>query len=80
LAYELPQEKCSGKYGRGQVQKWYLFRFTGADTNINLDQTKDQEFSSWKWMNLHHLMKETVSFRRSVYNKLADGFSQYLAK
>lgn len=80
LAYELSREKRSGKYGRGQVQKWYLFRFTGADTHINLDRTKDQEFSSWKWINLQDLIKEIVSFRRSIYNKIADGFSQYLAK
>jgi putative (di)nucleoside polyphosphate hydrolase len=79
LAYELPRENRSEKYGRGQVQKWFLFRFTGSDTCINLEQTKDQEFSSWKWMNIQDLIKGTVSFRRSIYNKLSDGFSQYLA-
>jgi 8-oxo-dGTP pyrophosphatase MutT (NUDIX family) len=80
LAYELPIEKRSGKYGRGQVQKWYLFRLTGTEKHIKLDREIDQEFISWEWMNLQQLIKQTVSFRRSVYKKLARGFSQYLAK
>lgn len=80
LAYELPKEKRSGKYGRGQVQKWYLFRLTGAETHIKLEREIDQEFVSLKWMSLQDLIQQAVSFRQSVYKNLARHFSQYLAK
>ncbi len=80
LAYELPKEKRSGKYGRGQVQKWYLFRLTGSETHIKLDREIDQEFVSCKWMNMKELIQQAVSFRQSVYKNLARHFSQYLAK
>lgn len=80
LAYELPLDKRSEKHGRGQVQKWFVFRLSGYETSINLEQTGEQEFSSWEWMTLPHLIKKTIHFRQSIYEKLADCFSQYLAE
>ena len=80
LAYELPKDKRSKKHGRGQVQKWFLFRFTGNNLQINLDHAEENEFSAWKWMKMSELTEKTVPFRRTVYNKIADEFSSYLAK
>jgi putative (di)nucleoside polyphosphate hydrolase len=80
LAYELPKDTRSGKYGRGQVQKWFLFRLTSSEEKISLDQHDVQEFSSWKWTTLRELAKVTAPFRQRIYEKLANGFSQYLAE
>ena len=77
LTYELSKEKRSGKYGRGQVQKWFLLRFTGTDNDIDLKNIKEQEFSNWKWTTLNSLAKETVAFRKRIYKKLADGFAGF---
>lgn len=79
LAYELPAEMRSGKHGRGQVQKWFLFRLTSPERNIRLDAFPDPEFSAWRWMSFEELIDVTISFRRSVYQHLADYFSEYLA-
>ena len=39
-----------GKY-KGQKQKWFLMRFIGNDSEINI-KTKNPEFLDWKWIDL----------------------------
>ena len=55
--YELPKNLIGiiwkGKY-RGQKQKWFVTRFLGKDSEINLN-TKHQEFIDWKWINPRNL-------------------------
>ncbi len=68
LVYELPPQYRNKKTGRGQVQYWYLYRFTGNDKSIKPDQ---KEFRAWKWMPLVKLAAETVSFRKPLYAELA---------
>ena len=52
ITYELPDHLLGiiwkGKY-RGQKQKWFLMRFTGDDSEINIS-TKKPEFLDWKWI------------------------------
>ena len=75
LAYELPLEARSQKTGRGQVQYWFLFRFTGQDEAITLGDKK--EFSAWKWMPMDKLAAKVVSFKQPVYHELARDFKSY---
>jgi putative (di)nucleoside polyphosphate hydrolase len=79
LAYELPAEMRRTKFGRGQVQKWFLFRLVSSETSIQLDRTSPPEFASWKWMTLTELAKVTVPFRQTIYTHLVSGFAAYLA-
>ena len=50
--YELPENLVGiiwkGKF-RGQKQKWFITRFLGQDSEINLN-TKHPEFIEWKWL------------------------------
>ena len=50
--YDLPKNLVGiiwkGKF-RGQKQKWFITRFLGKDTEINL-KTKHPEFIEWKWI------------------------------
>ncbi len=48
LPYNLQKRFWGGKY-LGQRQKWYLVEFLGKDEDININ-TKDPEFSEWKWV------------------------------
>ena len=70
--YELPKELLGiiwkGKY-RGQKQKWFLVRFIGDDSEINL-KTKYQEFIEWKWLNMNELPNVIVDFKKKIYEKL----------
>jgi putative (di)nucleoside polyphosphate hydrolase len=76
LAYELPEEARSQKIGRGQVQYWFLFRFTGKDEAITLGDRK--EFRDWKWMSMKKLAVKVVSFKQPVYRELFLSFKSYL--
>ena len=72
LEYELPQNLLGkiwkGKY-RGQKQKWFIVRFIGSESEINLD-TKHAEFIEWKWIGYNLLTEVVVDFKKGVYQKL----------
>jgi putative (di)nucleoside polyphosphate hydrolase len=77
LFYDLPPELhgklWGGKY-RGQRQSWYLARFTGADTDIDLEAHDPPEFCEWKWVQPELLPELIVPFKRDVYRTVVDGF------
>jgi putative (di)nucleoside polyphosphate hydrolase len=75
LAYELPRDKWSAKLGRGQVQRWFLFRLRDLRAEVVLDRCDHVEFRSWRWMSLNELAEITVAFRRNIYRRL---FEDYL--
>ena len=72
ITYELPDHLLGiiwkGKY-RGQKQKWFLMRFTGDDSEINI-ATKKPEFLDWKWICIEDLPKIAVNFKLDVYKIL----------
>ena len=57
-----------GKY-RGQTQKWFVLRFIGNESEININ-TKHPEFLDWKWINLDDLTKIAVNFKFDVYKNV----------
>ena len=77
IGYELPEEHRSAKTERGQVQRWFLFRFSGADEDIRPDGS---EFSAWQWITPAQLLVSTVPFRRVAYRRVFDRFSAHLTK
>jgi putative (di)nucleoside polyphosphate hydrolase len=70
LAYELPEHLRTGKTGLGQVQYWFVFRFTGSDAKITLGEGK--EFVAWQWASMDEAVKRVVDFKKPVYRELAD--------
>ena len=70
--YELPKKLLGiiwkGKF-RGQKQKWFVVRFNGKESEINL-KTKHPEFIEWKWVEMDELPKIIVDFKKDVYEKL----------
>ena len=70
--YELPKNLIGiiwkGKF-RGQKQKWFVVRFTGKESEINL-RTEHPEFIEWKWVEMDELPKIIVDFKKEVYEKL----------
>jgi len=78
LVYELPPSARIEKTGRGQVQYWFLFRFHG--NNSEIDIKSGGEFRAWKWMLFHSLLHSVADFRKPIYRKLADQFRQYISQ
>ena len=65
-----------GKY-RGQKQKWVALRYTGTNTDINI-QTAEPEFCEWRWLDPHALINLAVPFKRDVYSTLMESFAGLL--
>ena len=80
IPYELPPDLIpklwNGKY-RGQKQKWFLMRFLGEDTDIDIE-TEEPEFSSWKWIAPSALPDAIVPFKRDVYVAVLEAFQSHL--
>ena len=68
ISYELPKNLLGiiwkGKY-RGQEQKWFVMRFLGQDSEIDI-KTKNPEFCEWKWINLENITDQVVDFKLHV--------------
>jgi putative (di)nucleoside polyphosphate hydrolase len=76
LRYDLPAEVADTarhKHWRGQRQKWFVMRFTGRDSDIDLGPPP-AEFSAWKWVPARELPALVVSFKRQVYLDLLSEF------
>lgn len=80
LPYDLPHEIVprlwKGKY-RGQMQKYYLLRFEGEDSDINI-ATEIPEFSTWKWMDIDDLLDNIVPFKRDTYSSVIKQFRPHI--
>ena len=74
LTYDLPDNLLGkiwqGKY-KGQNQKWFIMKFTGINNENNIN-TKNPEFSDWKWVNHIDLPKIAVNFKINIYKKLSE--------
>ncbi len=82
LTYDLPPHllgvALGGRY-RGQKQRWFALRFTGADSDIRLDLDPHPEFDAWRWTRLAELPALAVDFKRSIYEVLARSFARFAA-
>ena len=80
LTYILPDHLIGiiwkGRF-KGQTQKWFVMRFTGSETEINI-KTKNPEFLDWKWIDLKDLTKIAVNFKLDVYKNLEQELSKIL--
>ncbi|MDB5397463.1 MAG: pyrophosphohydrolase [Rhodospirillales bacterium] len=80
LCYELPPELVDhvwrGKY-RGQEQKWFAARFTGSDSDIDLEAHKHPEFCAWRWASLDELPDLIVPFKRPLYESIVTAFAGF---
>lgn len=77
FVYDLPDallgKAWKGRY-RGQMQKWFLLRFLGDDSEINLEASGHPEFDAWRWIPLDDVPQLIVPFKRSVYEEIVAAF------
>ncbi|KAI3757188.1 hypothetical protein L6452_04722 [Arctium lappa] len=86
LTYDFPpqvREKLNRQWGsdwKGQAQKWFLFKFTGKDDEINLlgDGSEKAEFGEWSWMSPEQVVDRAVDFKKPVYKEVISVFSSHL--
>ncbi len=79
--YELPDNLVGiiwkGKF-RGQKQKWFITKFLGNDSEINLN-TKHPEFIDWKWIDPKKLPEVIVNFKKKLYINLLKEINSFIS-
>ena len=77
--YDLPDylwgKVWGGRY-RGQRQKWFLLRFDGSDSDVNItpDDADKVEFDLWRWAGIGEVVDLIVPFKREVYAQVVAAF------
>jgi len=80
LFYDLPRELVPRAWGgryRGQKQRWYALRFTGAEREINVEHPAgghEPEFSEWRWVDMRELPDLIIPFKRELYEQVVAAF------
>lgn len=80
VRYELPPElvgvALKGRF-RGQMQKWFAFRFEGDESEVQIDPPPGDhtaEFSEWAWKSMDEVLDLVVPFKRGVYDEVIATF------
>lgn len=81
LRYDLPDDSMGialkGRF-RGQTQKWFIVRFTGDESEIDVDQpgggAHPAEFKAWRWIDVDALPGLIVPFKRAVYEGVVEAW------
>ena len=83
LAYDLPvdigKEAWKGRW-RGQAQKWFAFRLTGSEDEINILTSAGgykPEFDAWRWARLAEILELIIPFKQDVYRQVARHFAPF---
>ena len=80
LKYELPENLIGkiweGKY-KGQKQKWFIVRFKGEESEININ-TQNAEFIEWKWIDMNLLPDLIVHFKKNIYKNILEELKKYI--
>ena len=83
LTYDIPRDiigqAWGGKY-RGQKQKWFALRFTGEDSEIDIENPGDAhepEFIAWRWVAIDELPDLVVPFKRATYEQVVRKFKKF---
>jgi putative (di)nucleoside polyphosphate hydrolase len=83
FSYDLPEDllgiALKGRY-RGQRQKWFAMRFTGAEREIDVAPRgrHKAEFDAWRWVPAVQLPRLIVPFKRQVYADVMREFAVWL--
>ena len=85
LTYDLPADltrrSWKGRY-RGQMQRWFAFRFEGHEDEINIavpEHGLKPEFDAWRWEKIERLPELIIPFKRQVYESVVESFSPFAA-
>ncbi|ESQ77305.1 RNA pyrophosphohydrolase [Asticcacaulis sp. AC402] len=78
VIYDFPADVLAqgkiGKNFKGQKQIWFAFRFTGEDSEVDLNAHHEQEFSRWEWCDMACVIDRVVHFKRDSYRQVIKEF------
>ena len=87
IYYDLPDDMLGialkGRY-RGQRQRWFAYRFTGDEREIDVvapgDGSMPAEFDMWRWEALERLPELIVPFKKQAYLEVVTAFRDLPAR
>jgi putative (di)nucleoside polyphosphate hydrolase len=80
ITYDFPPESTGSKAlkgWRGQRQVWFALRFTGEDSEIDLEAHDQVEFDDWRWADLSEAPELVVPFKRHAYDQVVEAFGKF---
>ena len=81
LVYHIPHVfQRSNKKFEGVMQKWFILKLVGDNSDIDLNKTGDAEFDAWKWADKNTAIKSVIKFKKAVYESILKEFSEILAR
>ncbi len=78
IVYDFPADYGGSKQARGfkgQKQVWFAFRFTGDESEIDLEAHGEIEFDAWRWGDLADAPDLIVPFKRASYEQVVAAFT-----
>ena len=78
IAYDFPPDYGGSKQARGwagQKQQWFAFRFSGEESEIDLEADDEIEFDAWRWGPLTDAPDLIVPFKRASYEQVVAVFA-----
>ena len=82
ITYDFPPGHGGSKAARGflgQKQKWFAMRFTGDDSEVDLQAHPPIEFDAWRWGQLDEVRSLIVPFKRAAYGQVIAAFARFAA-
>lgn len=80
LSYELPLRLRNDKIGRGQTQKWFIYRAFVPNIVIDLTRAASDEFRDYRWLTMEQMLALVVDFKRPLYVKLHGWLNEILER
>ena len=79
LVYHIPHvfQRYNKKFD-GAMQKWYLLKLIGEDTDIDLQAIGHAEFDDWKWVDYWAPVDEVINFKKEVYEDMLKALAPVL--
>ncbi len=81
ILYDFPPEAMNNSKAwrgfRGQRQKWFAFRLTGPESEIDLERHDEVEFEDWRWGDLSEACDLIVPFKRAAYEQVVAAFAKF---
>lgn len=82
LSYDFPPEVAALPRHRkrgwiGQAQRWFACRYSGKDSDIDLDRATDDEFDAWRWEILSAVPALIIPWKRDIYERVASEFARF---
>ena len=82
ITYDFPADYGGSKQARGwkgQKQRWFACRFTGDESEIDLNAHGEVEFDAWRWGDLNDAPGLIVPFKRPAYEQVVAAFEHLAA-